>query len=68
MAVPNYAYLKLKISGPHGVIIVSGNFQSTYQCERDTVKYVEANDLDSGASSFPCSRPGKKLLSTTPKQ
>ena len=26
MAVPNYAYLKLKMLGPHGVITVSGNF------------------------------------------
>jgi hypothetical protein len=26
MAVPNYAYLKLKMPGPRGVIIVYGNF------------------------------------------
>jgi hypothetical protein len=26
MAVPNYAYLKLKMLGPHSVITLSGNF------------------------------------------
>jgi hypothetical protein len=26
MVVPNYAYLKLKMLGPRGVITVSGNF------------------------------------------
>jgi hypothetical protein len=26
MAIPNYAYLKLKMPGPCGVITVSGNF------------------------------------------
>ena len=26
MAIPNYAYLKLKMPGPHGVITVSRNF------------------------------------------
>jgi hypothetical protein len=64
MAVPNYAYLKLKMLGPYNVITVSGNFQSAYQCERDVVEYAEVNNLDSGAPSFPCSRTGKKLLPT----
>ena len=27
MAVPNYTYLKLKMSGPHGVITVGTSFQ-----------------------------------------
>ena len=53
MAVLNYAYLKLKMSGPHGVIIVSGNFQSAYQCERDAIEYVEANNLDLGLRVSP---------------
>ena len=65
MAVLNYAYLKLKMLRPCGVIIVSRNFQSTYQYERDVMEYVEANNLDSGAPSFPCLRKGKKVLSTT---
>ncbi|XP_066391652.1 uncharacterized protein [Miscanthus floridulus] len=51
MAVPNYAYLKLKMHNPRSVIMVSGNFQNAYHCERDIIKYVEANNLDSGTRS-----------------
>jgi hypothetical protein len=71
MAVPSYAYLKLKMPGPKGVITVFGNFQSAYQCQRDAVEYAEANALDegarvesrSGALRYPCSTQGK-----TPQQ
>jgi hypothetical protein len=33
MAVPNYTYLKPKMPGPHGVIIVGTSFQRTYECD-----------------------------------
>jgi hypothetical protein len=33
MAVPNYTYLKLKMSGPHGVITISTSFQCAYECD-----------------------------------
>ena len=33
MAIPNYTYLKLKISGPGGVITVGTSFQHAYECE-----------------------------------
>ena len=33
MAVPNYTYLKLKMSGPCGVITVDTSFQRAYKCE-----------------------------------
>ena len=33
MAVPNYTYLKLKMSGPRGVITVGASFQRAYECE-----------------------------------
>ena len=33
MAVPNYIYLKLKMSGPGGVITVGTSFQCAYECE-----------------------------------
>ena len=33
MAVPNYTYLKLKMSGPHGVITIGTSFQCAYECE-----------------------------------
>ncbi|XP_066324414.1 uncharacterized protein [Miscanthus floridulus] len=38
MAVPNYAYLKLKVTGPCGVITISGNFRDAYECEREAIK------------------------------
>ena len=37
MAVPNYTYLKLKMPGPKGVIIVKGSFKQAYYCEQDCV-------------------------------
>ena len=33
MAVPNYTYLKLNMSGPDGVITVGPSFQHAYECE-----------------------------------
>ena len=33
MAIPNYAYLKLKMPGPHGVITIGTSFQRAYECE-----------------------------------
>ena len=33
MAIPNYTYLKLKMSGPHKVITVGTSFQQAYECE-----------------------------------
>ena len=33
MAIPNYTYLKLKMPGPSGVIIVVTSFHRAYECE-----------------------------------
>ena len=33
MAIPNYTYLKLKMLGLSGVIIISTSFQHTYECK-----------------------------------
>ena len=33
MAVPNYTYLKLKMSGPCGVITIDTSFQHAYECK-----------------------------------
>ena len=33
MAIPNYTYLKLKMSGPGGVITIGTSFQCAYECE-----------------------------------
>ncbi|KAE8771965.1 hypothetical protein D1007_56102 [Hordeum vulgare] len=32
MAVPHYAYLKLKLSGQRGIITVSGNYKKSSEC------------------------------------
>ena len=34
IAIPNYTYLKLKMSGPNGIITVSSAFSHTFTCDR----------------------------------
>jgi hypothetical protein len=61
MAVPNYTYLKLKISGPKGVITVRPSYEHTYECDMECVKHREAvlesatlaADLDDLAKEIP---------------
>jgi hypothetical protein len=42
MAVPNYTYLKLKMSGPNGVITVGPTYRHAYECDVECVEYAEA--------------------------
>jgi hypothetical protein len=42
MAVPNYTYLKLKMSGPNEVITVGSTYRHTYECDMECVEYAEA--------------------------
>jgi hypothetical protein len=42
MAVPHYAYLKMKLPGPRGVIIVSGCFKKSLACARGSSQLAEA--------------------------
>jgi hypothetical protein len=42
MAVPNYTYLKLKMSGPNGVITVGSTYRHAYECDVEGVEYAEA--------------------------
>jgi hypothetical protein len=39
MAVPNYTYIKLKMSGPNGVITVCPTYRHAYECG---VEYAKA--------------------------
>jgi hypothetical protein len=39
MADPNYTYLKLKMSGPNGVITIGSTYRHAYECD---VEYAEA--------------------------
>jgi hypothetical protein len=41
MAVPHYAYLKLKMPGPNGVITVNGSFIRSDRCDREFHKISE---------------------------
>jgi hypothetical protein len=42
MAVPNYTYLKLKMLGPDGVIIVGPSYEHAYECDVECVEHGEA--------------------------
>ena len=42
MAVPNYTYLKLKMSSPHGVITIGTSFQWAYECKVECCSHATA--------------------------
>ncbi|XP_066311452.1 uncharacterized protein [Miscanthus floridulus] len=42
MAVPNYTYLKLKMPGPNGVIMVESTYEHAYDCDVECIEYTEA--------------------------
>jgi hypothetical protein len=42
IAVPNYTYLKLKMLGPNGIIIVGSMYRHAYECDVECVEYAEA--------------------------
>jgi hypothetical protein len=55
MAVPNYTYLKLKMSGPNGVITVGPTYRHEFECDVECVEYAEAliADLESLSKEVP---------------
>jgi hypothetical protein len=42
MAVPNYTYLKLKMSGPNGIITFGSTYRHAYECDVECMEYAEA--------------------------
>jgi hypothetical protein len=42
MAIPNYTYLKLKMSGPKGTITVGPTYRHAYECDVECMEYAEA--------------------------
>jgi hypothetical protein len=46
MVVPNYTYLKMKTSGPKGVITVGPSIEHAFGCDVECVELVEAVALD----------------------
>ena len=70
MAIPNYTYLKLKMSGPNGVITVSSAFSHAFACDREhyelTTAVVNSSELPwLGESSTPVVPDYNKPTSST---
>jgi hypothetical protein len=42
MAVPNYTYLKMKMSGPKGVITVGSLIEHAFNCDVECIEHAEA--------------------------
>jgi hypothetical protein len=42
MVVPHYAYLKMKLPGPRGMITVSGSFKKSLACAKESSQLAEA--------------------------
>jgi hypothetical protein len=42
MAVLHYAYLKMKLSGPRGIITISGCYKHSLECAKASSKLAEA--------------------------
>jgi hypothetical protein len=61
MAVPNYTYLTLKMSGPKGVITIRPSYEHAYECDVECVEHGEVvlesatlvADLDGLAKEIP---------------
>ncbi|XP_039811713.1 uncharacterized protein LOC120674628 [Panicum virgatum] len=46
MVIPNYTYLKLKMTSPKGVITVGPSFEHAYECDVECVEHAEALAVD----------------------
>jgi hypothetical protein len=46
MAVPNYTYLMMKMSGPNDVITVGSLIEHAFDCDVECVEHAEALVLD----------------------
>jgi hypothetical protein len=46
MVVPNYTYLKMKMSGPKGVITVGSSVEHAFDCNVECMEHAEALALD----------------------
>ena len=40
IAIPNYTYLKLKMSGPNGIITMSSAFSHAYTCDHEHYELI----------------------------
>jgi hypothetical protein len=46
VTIPNYTYLKMKMSGPNGVITVGSSIEHAFDCDVECVEHAEALALD----------------------
>ncbi|XP_039815200.1 uncharacterized protein LOC120678105 [Panicum virgatum] len=46
MVIPNYTYLKMKMSGPKGVISIGSSFEHAYECDVECIEHAEALAID----------------------
>jgi hypothetical protein len=46
MTVPNYTYLKIKMTGPKGVITLGSSIEHAFDCNVECVEHAEALVLD----------------------
>ena len=42
MAIPNYTYLKLKMPGPNGVIMIESTYEHAYDYDVECIEYAKA--------------------------
>jgi hypothetical protein len=52
MVVPHYAYLKMKLPGPRGVITITGCYKKSGECTKASSKLTEALVIDVYALLF----------------
>ena len=52
MAVPHYAYLKMKLPGPRGIITISGDYKRSLACASDSAKVAETMVCDEEMRQF----------------
>lgn len=67
MKVPHYAYLKLKLPGPKGIITIAGDYKKSLECATTGAKLAEslviAEERRQSTGSWPCrasSRPCRR--------
>jgi hypothetical protein len=46
MVAPNYTYLKMKMSGPKGVITVGSSIEHAFNCDVECIEHAEALVLE----------------------
>jgi hypothetical protein len=69
LAIPHYAYMVLKMSGPRGVISIRGDVKRTFDCDRESYETTnrlttsaELQDLNQALAESPSPPPPPDLV------